>query len=181
MIPKILIINGFPLSGKSSFCKEVIKANNNLGEELSMVDLVKKIAVDCGWNGIKTPQDRKYLSDLKDLITTWLDAPFNDVKKQIDKITQKCKKGIIKPIKGETVYPVFINSREPKDIIRLQKQFNAKTIFINRPNVNKELTNHADKNVTNYNYDIIIQNTGEYSQLQLAAKIFLDTLNKEIN
>ena len=77
---KIYIINGAGGVGKDQFIKFV---TDELGEKytynISTVDVVKSIAQKIGWKGEKTPQDRKYLSDLKDMMTYWSDAPFNNV------------------------------------------------------------------------------------------------------
>ena len=48
---KVIVINGKPTSGKSSFiklCEEVAKFLANV-YELSMVDFVKDVAFDAGW------------------------------------------------------------------------------------------------------------------------------------
>ena len=77
----LYIINGAAASGKSTFCSLV---KEKLGEghcyEISTVDLVKEVAKVAGWNGEKTAKNRKFLSDLKDLLTQWDDVPVRNVK-----------------------------------------------------------------------------------------------------
>ena len=46
---------------------------------ISTVDFVKEVAKFCGWNGQKTPKDRKFLSDLKNILTQWNDIPYKDI------------------------------------------------------------------------------------------------------
>ena len=67
--------------GKTTFeakCKELVAANSTFWYDekqrmavdvISTVDFVKQIARECGWDGVKTPRNRKFLSDLKDLLT----------------------------------------------------------------------------------------------------------------
>lgn len=43
--------------------------DDNLCYNLSSIDLPKKMALLCGWDGVKNNDSRKFLSDLKDLIT----------------------------------------------------------------------------------------------------------------
>ena len=85
----IYIINGSATSGKSTFCKQVCRLIYPSGEELSTVDLVKKLAQEAGWDGKKTPEARRGLSNLKDVLTVWLDAPVNDIKKSINNFMHK--------------------------------------------------------------------------------------------
>ena len=76
---KYVCINGAPRSGKDSFvecCKQI------LGERcfnVSSVDFVKHLAYECGWDGTKDLKNRKFLSDLKDLLTQWDDVPYNKI------------------------------------------------------------------------------------------------------
>ena len=75
-----IIVGGFPRSGKSTFvsyCREILGENYTL--DISTVDLVKSLAVKAGWDGTKTPKNRKFLSDLKQLLIEWDDIPYKDV------------------------------------------------------------------------------------------------------
>ena len=79
---KVVVCNGMPMSGKTTFqtiCKG--KSNHAHGiegyrgfgrlhiESCSTVDFVKEVAKSCGWDGTKTLENRKFLSDLKDLLS----------------------------------------------------------------------------------------------------------------
>ena len=77
----LFIVNGRPGVGKTTFEKMVQQRVGELNcTILSTVDFIKKIAEEAGWDGEKTPESRAYLSDLKDLFTKWLDAPFKKIK-----------------------------------------------------------------------------------------------------
>ena len=69
---KIAIVNGTHDAGKSSFelmVQKIAAARNKKVEILSTINYVKEKAKIFGWDGGKTPQDRKFLSDLKDALT----------------------------------------------------------------------------------------------------------------
>lgn len=81
---EIIVINGFPGAGKDEFvncCKKLI--GEPYVRNISTVDFVKYIAAECGWDGTKTPENRAFLSDLKDLLTKWNDVPFKKVEKAL--------------------------------------------------------------------------------------------------
>ena len=68
---------------------------------------------------------------------------------------------------------LFLHIREPEEIERAKKEFNAKTILIKRDSVEQITTNMADKNVFNYEYDFIILNDGTLDELKRKARIFI--------
>ena len=45
-------------------------------EIISTITYVKDIAKTIGWDGGKSPADRRFLSDLKDALTRWKDLPY---------------------------------------------------------------------------------------------------------
>ena len=80
----VFIINGAPRSGKDTLVDMFEEYLNMRLDNFSTVDFVKDIAARYGgWDGRKTPKDRKFLSDLKDLFTEWNDIPFADVVERI--------------------------------------------------------------------------------------------------
>ena len=96
----------------------------------------KKVARSFGWNGEKEPKDRKMLSDLKDLLTEWNDYSFKDISCRIKRYGQ---------IPNSVI---FVDCREPKEIDRLVKKFNAKSLLVRRDNIDElEYGNHADDDV----------------------------------
>ena len=79
---KIICINGYPQSGKDTFVNFCYSFGSII-QSYSTVDFVKKIAKECGWNGVKDLKSRKFLSDLKDILTEWDDIPVRDIKRKI--------------------------------------------------------------------------------------------------
>ena len=91
----VVIVNGFPRSGKDTFvnfCKEKLGA---FGVSVSTVDFVKYLAAQSGWDGSKTPENRKFLSDLKDLLTEWNDVPWKKVEEVFETIIPEYLGGVL--------------------------------------------------------------------------------------
>lgn len=160
---KIYILNGVGTSGKGVFADYINKYIPTY--KYSIVDLPKEAAKVLGWDGCKAEKDRKFLSDIVDLSTEYNDAPFKDV---LSLVTD------FKNNKDFAEYEVLIiDMRDPKDITRAVKTFGAETILIRNPNVEKIESNHADRDVENYEYDYIIENDGTLEQLERVAKLFI--------
>lgn len=158
---KIFIINGSGGVGKDTFVNIVSSIVPSLN--YSSVDKVKDIAKLIGWDGIsKTEKDRKFLSDLKNLTTEYNDMPFNCMKKTVA--------GFIN-VSG--CQCLFLHIREPEEIKRAVQEFGAETILITRNNVEQITSNMADANVSNYEYDYIIDNSGTLEDLKLEAQKFV--------
>lgn len=164
---KIFIINGLPTAGKTSFEQYVQEVTKNKPVIItSIIDYVKDIATYAGWDGGKTVASRKFLSNLKDILTEWNDSPMQDILKQIEDI---------RTYEGNDAI-VFIDMREPKDISRfklLNTEDEVTTIFITRTEVEGvDYKNHADMEVFDYDYDLIIENNKDLLDLRSAAVVF---------
>lgn len=166
---KIFIVNGKGCVGKTSFetmVQEIAAAHGEKVEILSTINYVKEVAKIFGWNGEKEPKDRKMLSDLKDILTEWNDLPYKNI----------CK--TIKNLKDTSI--VFIDCREPAEIKRFVKDFNALTLLVNRKTCNNIIYgNHADDNVNNYDYDCIVDNSRGLTELFNEAQIFYECFIEE--
>ena len=142
------------------------------GKLISTVDFVKEIAAKCGWDGTKTPQNRKFLSDLKDLLTNWGDVPYKKTLQEVKLFYYDLEYYGV-----ENNGVVFIMSREPEEISRFEKELGAKSVLIRRNAVEfNEQSNHADSEVLNHKYDYIIENNGTIDELKKKAKEFLKNL-----
>lgn len=169
---KYFIINGRPRSGKDTFVNFCLEELGAFGKLISTVDFVKKIATECGWDGTKDLKNRKFLSDLKDLLTNWGDVPYKKTLQEIDMFKFDLDYWDV-PDKGV----VFIMCREPKEIERFERELNAKSVLIQRASVEfEQQSNHADSEVLNHKYDYIIENNGTVDELKEKAKEFLKNL-----
>lgn len=117
---------------------------------LSSVDYVKYVAKFCGWQGKKEDKDRRLLSELKRIITEWNDGILEHLKWEIDRFGR---------IAGDNGVLVFVDSREPEEIERFKKIFNAQTLLIKRNSTDDDSYNNpSDTNVFNYEYDYELNN-----------------------
>lgn len=167
-----IVVNGPPTSGKDTFCEDcirILEARGYWGEIISSVALVKDIAYKCGWRGDKTPKNRKFLSDLKDLLTEWDDVPMKDILAKAVHFNDKAK------AVGARGTIIFVMIREPEEIEKFVKETNAMTVFIDRAGTEAQI-NHADNCVYDYNYDLYVDNNGTLSDLNDAAVALCDSL-----
>lgn len=170
MDKQIFIINGSGGVGKDTFVAMVEKTLENIDYgycvyNYSSVTRVKSIMEDCGWDGIsKTEKDRKFMSDLKLLLTEYNDLPFKDLEFVANNF-------INSPYENDAM--LFFHIREPEEIARAAKVFNAKTILIKRDSVKHITSNMADENVYSYDYDIVIENNGTLEDLKNKAEQFV--------
>ena len=165
MIPEnkklILIVNGKPRAGKDTFAEllnEFIPVY-----KYSSIDKVKTIAMDCGWKGAKEEKDRKFLSELKRITTEYNDMAYNDI---LEKVEMFDNGDIAEEI-------MIIDVREPEEIERLTNELGALTVFIKNDNVPEVTSNYADANVENFDYDIIVDNSGTLEDFEEAVEEFV--------
>ena len=167
---QIVVINGMPRAGKDEFVK-MCQKHCFWCFNLSTVDFVKEVATMCGWDGAKTSENRKFLSDLKDLLTQWDDVPYKKIEREIQLIKARMESHDFNPDKDGIV---FIHCREPKEIHRFVTEMGAATLLIRRPEIEgDEQSNHADAEVFNYPYNCIIHNNGTLKELEGKAYLFL--------
>lgn len=175
---KVVVVNGRQESGKTTFenkCKELCGASSTFWfdenkrmvvDVISTVDFIKQIATECGWDGTKTPRNRKFLSDLKDLLTEWNDVPYQKI---VDHISY------IRAFGRLYDWILFVDCREPAEIQKLKERLGATTVVVRRlGDEAKETSNHADENVFEYDYDYTIKNYGGLNDLVVECCNFLD-------
>ena len=171
---KIVIVNGAPGSGKTSFenfCQEIM---DDYCQMRSTVDLVKEIAFFyTGWDGKKDLKSRKFLSDLKDLLTEFNDVPFNDIVRFKNVWEDELEMYNVQ----NHPHILLVDSREPEEIMRFKRELGAVTVLIRRASAEMaETSNHADANVLNCDYDYEIDNNGSLDELRVKAVEFLDLI-----
>lgn len=166
---QVVVINGMPRAGKDQFV-QFCQKHMTWCKNVSTVDFVKHVANFCGWDGTKTPENRAFLSDLKDLLTKWDDIPFKKVKKAAENYNSEA---ISYDFDTDEVL-VFIHCREPEEIAKFVREMNAITLLIRRETIeNNEQSNHADAEVFNYSYDYVVANNGTLEELEESAVMFL--------
>lgn len=163
----IFITNGMARSGKDTFAEYINDFVPTL--KYSSIDKVKDIAKQCGWDGTKDEKSRKFLSDLKVLTSQFNDMPFQAIKTVVEQFKEDKEKRIL-----------LIDIREPTEIEKVKKTFNAKTILIKRNSVKNITSNMADANVFNYKYDYIIENNGTLDEFYWTVYKFVKDVLKKV-
>ena len=155
----IFIVNGLPGSGKDTFADilgQIVRTY-----KISSVGKVKEIAEYCGWDGGKEEKDRKFLSELKRITTEYNDMPFNYIKDEVDWFRNEFHND---NIREHCV--MLIDIREPWEIDRAVKAFDAKTIFIENHRAQPVVSNRSDASVFDYIYDYVISNDGDLGEFK---------------
>lgn len=168
----LVVINGPPGAGKDTFvecCKEIL-GNNCFN--ISTVDPIKEIAKICGWDGTKTAENRKFLSELKRVLTEWNNFPYRITMQRImNYMVAGEGKDPSKPI------VIFVHCREPEEIDKFKLMHSAVTLIVHRPFSDQVAqSNPSDANVFNYAYDYEVYNDGTIDDLRLKAQAFLNEL-----
>lgn len=165
---RIIIFNGQGGSGKglthyfmSSYAGEKYGLCTT---KTSIIDPVKELASFIGWTGAKEQEDRKFLSDLKDLTDKYNDFSMINLIEKIEK--QKHNYDYF-----------FVDMRDPDDIARLINLYpDTITILVKRGD-KKDFDNHADSNVFNYFYDYVVENNGTKEELKTTAEYLFDCIH----
>jgi len=167
--PKIIILNGYPRSGKDSFAcfmiDELFNSRHLNGNVVSSVDNVKWAAEILGWDKKKDEDGRNALSALKDFSSKWWDGPYQMMKDYANGM-------------AENEFVIFM-IREPLEIERFVKEFpETVTIFVERENCDKA-SNHADSGVESWLYDFYISNNSTLDNLENSARGLIEYLYRE--
>lgn len=148
-------------SGKTTFEDNVLKLAN--GMKVSSIDPIKSIALECGWDEEKDSKGRRLLSDLKRVLKEYNDYAFNQTI------------SIIERYWFDDNAVIFIDCREPEEIKKFCKYFNGKSILIRRSSAEgAPASNSSDRNVLDYEYDIVIDNNGDKTDLAERAVKFIE-------
>lgn len=172
---KYYILNGVSTAGKDTFvnmCKGY-DDHRIYAVQFSSVGWIKEVAEDLGWDGKKDEKGRNLLSSLKHLLTAYDDIPFKKTVEQVRFWTEPEERGTPNYIDNYEYTLVFIDVREPEEIDKYKKEFNAKTILIRNPEAEAKITNESDMNVLNYDYDYMIWNDSTLDVLKKFAGTFI--------
>ncbi len=160
----VIVINGAGGVGKDTLCEFAAKRYRVCN--ISSITPIKEIAKTMGWRGEKTPEARKFLSDLKalavaynDFPTLWAKARYREFLLSDDEI-------------------LFVHIREPEEIAKFVAATGgaAKTLLV-RPGKRfgdgKVYGNVSDDNVERYDYDYYFVNDLPLDEAEGAFLAFL--------
>lgn len=147
----IIVINGKGGCGKDTLC-EALRRDYAVSN-VSAIDPIKAVAVNCGWDGAKTDKDRKFLAAMKRIVVEYNDLPNRYLLEQVDRFRGS----------GEDVMCVHV--REPGEIRKFVASVDLPvvTILVRRHAVDDldPYGNPADDNVADYPYDRIFDNDAD--------------------
>lgn len=166
---KVIVFNGKGGSGKTTgqeFIKQWGKKYYHLFYFTSIIDYVKNHAKIFGWNNDKSEKGRKFLCDLKNILSEYNDIPFQTIIKDIE----------LKKSQNYELY--FVDMRQADDIERLKRECSCEviTVLVDRKTNIDKYGNSADDNVMDCSYDYVIDNNGAMEELRYSAI----TLTKKI-
>lgn len=171
---QVYIVNGAPQCGKTTF-EQIIRASNPTYVYIySSIDFVKEVAKYCGWEGAKTPKDRKFLSDLKQLLIDWNDIPLKKTQEFIRLTKDSYDSLDMEP--DNLIF--FVDVREPSEIAKFCAAIpNAKSILIHRNEAEKNIqSNASDSNYLDYTYDYVLNNNSTVDDFIAVTEEFYHTV-----
>lgn len=163
----VIVINGSGGVGKDTLCGIVAKHYKTMN--ISSVDPIKKIALENGWTGEKSPKARKFLADLKQLFIEFNDLPLKYLLKRHQEFLESDNEIL------------FVHIREPKEIVKFKKSLKGVCVTLlikGRSNMKKNWNNTADDEVENYRYDYCYVNNKKFSELEKDFLAFFDRILK---
>lgn len=160
--------------GKDTFVKTCQRIRPHKIYNASMIDAVKREAKSFGWHNEKDDKARRFLSDLKDAWERYNDGPYELIKYRIELIERT---EFMRYQTTEDII-IFVHVREPNDIERLVNDYNAFTLLIRRPSVERTHGNHADDCVEDWGYDMIYDNEGSLDDMEEEARMILNYIDE---
>lgn len=162
MKKQVIIVNGYPDSGKTTVSKMIAHQKPTIIH--SSIKYVKEISKEYfGWNNVKTDISRKFLSDMKMFL--------NDKTDLIEKDLSDVYQNFINPNDSHVI--LLIDIREKNEISKYKEKFKAVTLLVKNPRVNTNVNNNSDAQVEDTTYDYTIYNDGTLSNLESEVNKFL--------
>ena len=163
----VFIINGSGGVGKDTVCD--MAARFWRVQNISSITPILDVARAAGWDGVKTPASRRFLSRLKEICTEFNDLPFRYCMEQLELFRQSDRQLL------------FVHIREPEQIARFRDAAGegCQAILVRRPALEQArgpLGNRSDDGVNGYDYDHIFVNDGPLDTLPDKVRRFFEGL-----
>ena len=162
-----IVINGVGGCGKDTLV-EILGGYHKV-KNISSITPIKEIAKHCGWNGEKTDKARKFLSDLKKLLTEYNEFPMQYLLAEQEEFLQTDQEFL------------FVHIREPHGIEKFKNSSKTKTyalLITPRADLqNKVYGNKSDDEVNNYDYDFTFAND---KPLDIIEKEWIEFVENQI-
>lgn len=166
---KVVCVNGFPESGKTTFIQMCIANSFSATiHSISTVDRAKEALRLLGWNGGKTEVARGLLHNLKMISNQHFDGAKAYVAESVGELESRMKH----LHKGFGI--LFVDCREPGELALFREIFDANALLIRRPGERQDVKNAADQGVLDYKgYTHVIWNEGSLDDLREHAREFV--------
>ncbi|MVA47260.1 hypothetical protein GOZ83_19585 [Agrobacterium vitis] len=174
----IVIVNGYPQSGKDTATGYLIEAMSEMAwscAQFSIIDPVRDFLFRIGVRCIdKTPEQRKLMSDIMDRLEAHDHALSMNVLERVEAWSL-----------NQNTYmdrAAFIHVRQISAINWIKQSVtNAMvvTLGIERSGTDQGLSNAADSGVWNYHYDCVIGNNSSLSEFQWSCRAIAEFLDLE--
>ena len=189
----IIVINGKGGVGKDTLV-EMARKHFSV-ENISSIDPIKDAALYLGWTGDKSNKARKFLADLKKLVTDFNDYPtvslitktITFLKSNSDILFVHIREGeeITKYINNINVLKVTkqnqISTLKSFDSLTSPYDYRIITLLIRRESINnKEYGNTSDDDVENYKYMYTFHNDSPLDDTEYIFLMFLLGIFNEI-
>lgn len=164
----VIIINGRGGVGKDTLCD--FAANHYAIENISSITPIKKLAGLCGWTGEKDEKSRKFLSDLKQLLTEYNDYPNQYLVDRYKNFLENDKE------------IMFAHIRECREIDKFKSGIQTPCITLLIERHNEKLSqwgNASDDEVENYQYDYVFDNNVLLEEAESKFIVFLRNILQE--
>ena len=174
----VIIINGTGGSGKDTIVN--ILKDYYIIKNVSSIDPIREMASMVGYDiADKSPKSRKFLSDLKRIVTEYNNYP-----------NRYMVNHYLDFYDDDMLQILFFHIREPENIAWVKEAIISKhreeytseplkvyTMLIKAPWNNNTYGNHSDDDVEKYNYDFIYMNDKPLDELRVDFMKFFDNLN----
>lgn len=163
----VIIINGRGGVGKDTLCELAAKYYSVMN--ISSITPVKEIAQQCGWMGEKTDKSRKFLSDLKRLLSDYNDYPTEYLLTQYRMFLESdCQ-------------ILFVHIREGAEIDKFRSRVDTACIALLITSVAQVVWgNDSDDAVGAYQYDYVFDNSMPLADAELKFKDFIEGIFNEV-
>jgi len=162
-----IVINGVGGCGKDTLI-EILSTHKKIRNK-SSIEPVKEIAKHCGWDGSKDDKSRKFLSDLKQLLTAYNEYPLSYLLSEQDKFINSDEE------------LMFVHIREPHEIDKFKKHSKTKTYTLlitpRSELAGKVYGNASDDDVAKYHYDFTFNND---QPLETSSKLWIKFIDNQV-
>lgn len=164
----VIIINGKGSCGKDTLCQ--VAAMKFVVRNVSTIDPIRNAMIQhCGYDGGKSEKDRKFLSDVKKIVTAYNDYPTTYLLKHYKEFMDDPLEEIM-----------FCHIREAEEIEKFRSKISSPciTLLVRRDTGIDIYGNESDDNVEDYSYDYIY-NSPDIDKLEDDFITFLKNIIKE--